>query len=73
MARVKFIEENNSVKYIKQKKYYRSKIIDAPGIVKINYAVPFRVKFINIGIEAYGPNDVPPIGIAIIGYNNFIL
>jgi hypothetical protein len=73
MARVKFIEENNSVKYIKQKKYYRSKIIDAPGIAKINYAVPFRVKFINIGIEAYGPNDVPPIGIAIIGYNNFIL
>lgn len=35
--------------------------------------LPFRVKFINIGIEGYGPNNVPPIGIAIIGINNYIL
>jgi hypothetical protein len=35
--------------------------------------LPFRVKFINIGIESYGPNNPAPIGIAIIGYNNYIL
>jgi hypothetical protein len=36
-------------------------------------ALPFRVKFINIGIESYGPNNPPPIGIAVIGFNNYIL
>jgi hypothetical protein len=35
--------------------------------------LPFRVKFINIGIESYGPNNPAPIGIAIIGFNNYIL
>ena len=41
--------------------------------VKIENVLPFRVKFVNIGIEGYGPNNGPPIGIQVIGYNNFIL
>lgn len=41
--------------------------------VKIENVLPFRVKFVNIGIEGYGPNNVPPIGIQVIGFNNFIL
>ena len=43
------------------------------GKVKINDFVPFRVKFTNIGIPSYGPGNVPPIGLAIIGINNYIL
>lgn len=43
------------------------------GRVKINDFVPFRVKFTNIGIQAYGPGNPAPIGIAIIGLNNYIL
>lgn len=43
------------------------------GRVKINNVVPFRVKFTNIGIPSYGPGNVPPIGIAVIGVNNYIL
>jgi hypothetical protein len=35
--------------------------------------LPFRVKFMNIGIEGYGPNNPAPIGIAVIGFNNYIL
>ena len=35
--------------------------------------LPFRVAFTTLGIESYGPNNPPPIGIAIIGYNNYIL
>lgn len=35
--------------------------------------LPFKVKFTNIDIPGYGPSNVPPIGIAIIGVNNFIL
>jgi hypothetical protein len=33
----------------------------------------YRVKFINIGIEGSGTSGAAPIGIAIIGYNNYIL
>ena len=40
---------------------------------KINDVLPFRVKFINIGVESYAPGFPPPIGIAIIGVNNYIL
>lgn len=40
---------------------------------KIYQKLPFRVKFINIGIEPSGPGLPPPIGIAVIGFNNYIL
>lgn len=55
------------------KDYANSKVYDKPGYSKIEDVLPFRVKFINIGIEGYGPNNPAPIGIAIIGYNNYIL
>lgn len=51
----------------------KAKIFDYPNRVKIEETIPFRVKFINIGIPSYGPGNVPPIGIAIIGLNNYIL
>lgn len=35
--------------------------------------LPFRVKITNIMVEGYGPNNPPPIGIAVIGINNYIL
>jgi len=47
---------------------YSQNLITIPASV-----LPFRVKFINIGIESYGPNNPAPIGIAVIGLNNYIL
>lgn len=44
-----------------------------PKIVRINQTIPFRVKFTNIMVPGYGPNNVPGIGIQIIGYSNYIL
>jgi hypothetical protein len=41
--------------------------------VLVNQTIPFRVKFTNIGIEGYGPNNVPGVGIQVIGYSNYIL
>jgi hypothetical protein len=35
--------------------------------------LPFRIGFENIWIEAYGPGHPAAIGIAIIGYSNYIL
>lgn len=39
----------------------------------IIYDLPFKIRVTNITIPGYNPQNVPPIGIAIIGYNNYIL
>lgn len=52
---------------------YKSKIYDFPYKAKVSYSLPFRVKFINVGVPGYGPNNPAPIGIAVIGLNNYIL
>lgn len=61
-------------KSIKSAEYPLVKIrnISEPN-VKIENVLPFRVKFVNIGIGGYGPNNVPPIGIQVIEFSNFIL
>jgi hypothetical protein len=41
---------------------------------KMMSILPFYVKFTTIGIEGgYGPSNPAPIGIAVIGTNNYIL
>jgi hypothetical protein len=53
---------------------FNSKIFyKKPYNASIKQEIPFRVKFINIGIEGYGPGSAAPIGIAVIGVNNYIL
>jgi hypothetical protein len=68
-------EKNRSVKNIKQSSYPVTKIHNIKINVKTKEVLPFRVKFTNIGIlgTTYGPNNPAPIGIAVIGFNNYIL
>jgi hypothetical protein len=40
---------------------------------EVIYRVPFRIRVTNITVPGYSPTNVPPIGIAIIGFNNYIL
>jgi hypothetical protein len=40
---------------------------------KVIYKVPFKIKVTNIMVPSYTPQNVPPIGLAIIGINNYIL
>jgi hypothetical protein len=58
---------------IEESDYGISKIVPPTRIVRINDILPFRVKFTSIGVEAYGPNNVPGIGVQVIGYSNYIL
>ena len=58
---------------LKEKNYPVSNFFSENRHVAIKQQLPFKVKFINIGIESYGPNNPPPIGIAVIGFNNYIL
>lgn len=68
------IKENKRLsKILKTKNYPLSNFVGEKRDVLIKQQLPFRIKFINIGIESYGPNNPPPIGIAIIGSNNYIL
>lgn len=41
--------------------------------VKAEEILPFRVRFTSVDIPGYGRENPPPIGIAIIGTNNYIL
>lgn len=58
---------------IESKNYSLIEIEDKFTTLSISEILPFRIKITNIGIGSYGPNNVPPIGIAIIGINNYIL
>jgi hypothetical protein len=35
--------------------------------------LPFYIRITNIMVPSYSPQNVPPIGLAIVGINNYIL
>lgn len=46
--------------------------IDLASVV--TEVLPFRIRFTNIGIDStYGPDNPAPIGIAVVGYNNYVI
>jgi hypothetical protein len=42
-------------------------------IINATQILPFRIQFTNIQVKGYDTNNPPPIGVAIIGINNYIL
>lgn len=66
-------EINHNTKNIKSAYYPVTSVTDLKINAKITETLPFRVKFTTIGIESYGPGNPAPIGIAVIGINNYIL
>lgn len=73
MASVKIVDSPNILKTIKQFSYPILNIKKSNKSTVIEQVLPFKIQFINIGIPSYGPSNIPPIGIAIIGINNYIL
>ena len=73
MASVKILESLNKVKTIKSSNFSIFDIKKSRQVTAIEPVVPFRIKFVNVGIPGYSPSNVPPIGIAVIGVNNYIL
>lgn len=75
MSSVKIIDNKDfHTRFIKSVNYPIARIkYKQPFGVKVESDLPFRVKFTNIGVPSYGPNNPAGIGIAIIGYNNYIL
>ena len=63
----------HQTKTIKSKSYPVATLSYPAVNAKITETLPFRVKFTTIGIDSYGPGNPAPIGIAVIGINNYIL
>lgn len=75
MAKAVIINQKpNRIGKIFDTDYPIAKIKDSgKRLAEIRYSLPFRISFTTIGIEGYGPNNPAPIGIAVIGFNNYIL
>lgn len=71
-SQVIFKKEHN-IGSITEKDYARIRIPVEYRTTRISDFLPFRISFQNIAIEAYGPSSPAPIGIAVIGFNNYIL
>jgi hypothetical protein len=74
MANAVIIDEQKvKTRKLSAKTFSIFNIVRPKRTVLINQTIPFRVKFTNIGIESYSANNVPGIGIQVIGFSNYIL
>jgi hypothetical protein len=59
---------------VASKNSFTSKVSENNRSADIIGVLPFRISFTNIVVPGYSyPNNVAPLGIAIIGFNNYIL
>lgn len=49
------------------------RINDITYKAKIEEVVPFKVQFIDVGVFGFSKNNPAGIGVAVVGYNNYIL
>ena len=79
-SKISIKEKNNSSK-IKDKSY-KTNIIDKThnadirenlNEVNVMQVLPFRIRFKNLSFGQSIPNSSQPIGIALVGFNNYIL
>ena len=74
MASIKISEKKNYFRMAKAYSYGIFNIKKTSKTIEINEVLPFRIKLTNLGITAnYGPGNAAPIGIAIIGLNNYVM
>jgi hypothetical protein len=74
MSTIKILQNTHSVKSIKHYSYGILRFRKSNRKIKIEQNLPFRIKFTNIGIVSnYGPGNAAPIGIAVIGVNNYVM
>lgn len=75
MAAAVIVKTNNGrISKAKAVNYGIAKVsYSAPYTSKVTSTLPFRVSFSNIQVPGYNLNSPAPIGIAVIGFNNYIL
>jgi hypothetical protein len=73
MATAVITNKSNTTKRVEAKQYPRFSINPSRRIVRIEETVPFRIRLTNITVPSYGANNIPGIGIQVIGFSNYIL
>ena len=73
MATAIITDKTNTTRKIAEKDYSRFTIVPSKRTVTINETLPFRIKLTNIIVPGYNANNIPGIGIQVIGYSNYIL
>jgi hypothetical protein len=68
-----FTKQKQKTRTIESVDYPIVKISQGRRTVRINEVLPFRIKFTNIMVPGYSASNPAPIGIAVIGFNNYIL
>jgi hypothetical protein len=53
--------------------YALAKPVESKRSVKVSQRLPFYISFQNVTISGYGPSNPAPIGIAVVGFSNYIL
>jgi hypothetical protein len=66
-------KQKQKARFLESKNYPIARISEGRRTVKINEVLPFRIRFTNIMVPGYSASNPAPIGIAIIGFNNYIL
>ena len=69
----KVTDLTQETKSVKNTDYPIVKFDGPDNITRPETILPFRVRFTSVTIPGYGKANVPPIGIAVIGVNNYIL
>jgi hypothetical protein len=69
------ITTKNSVitRSIEKTDYLKSTIKEDYRHVFINSTLPYRIRFTNVIVPGYNPNNIPGIGLQVIGFSNWIL
>ena len=73
MASAVIVDKGNKTRKIEAVDYPRFSIRSSKQTVLINDVLPFRVRMTNIMVPGYNANNVPGIGIQVIGFSNYIL
>jgi hypothetical protein len=73
MATAVIVDKSNVTRKVEEKQYSRFTVIPSKRSVVINDILPFRIKLTNIMVPSYNQNNIPGIGLQIIGYSNYIL
>jgi hypothetical protein len=73
MATAVIVDKSNVTRKVEEKQYSRFTVIPSKRSVVINDILPFRIKLTNIMVPGYSQNNIPGIGLQIIGYSNYIL
>jgi hypothetical protein len=65
--------KNGRVNSVKSYNYSIATLRKSRRYAKVDQSLPFRIRLTNITVSGFGPSSPAPIGIAVIGFNNYIL